>query len=101
VLVTPLYPPAAAFEQPVGGPYKLSLEDASLAELMNVPAAWDIVTKHFPSVKLVTSMPMMKPHLRNLTVRTLSTFVPNGSAEVYAAVDRELSLLPPITAPVE
>jgi hypothetical protein len=101
VLVTPLYPPAAAFVQPVGGPYKLNLADASLAELMNVPAAWDIVTKHFPSVKFVTSMPLMKPHLRNLTVRTLSTFVPNGSPELYALVDQELSQLPPITEPVQ
>jgi len=39
MLIAPIYPPAAAFEQPVGTPHVLSLENASLADLMSVPAA--------------------------------------------------------------
>jgi hypothetical protein len=96
MLIAPVYPPAAAFAQPVGTPYVLSLENASLAELMAVPAAWDIVLKHLPGLKLMTGTPMMKPHLHNFTVPSLGVFMPNANPEVYATVDRELAQLPPV-----
>jgi hypothetical protein len=100
MLIAPTYPPAAAFEQPVGSPYILSLENASLAELMSVPAAWEIVLKHLPALKLMTSTPMMKPHLRNFTVPSLTVFMPAAKPDVYAAIDQELAQLPPVTEPV-
>jgi hypothetical protein len=96
MLIAPIYPPAAAFEQPVGTPHVLSLENASLADLMSVPAAWEIVLKHLPGLKLMTSTPMMKPHLHNFTVLSLSVFMPNAKPEVYATVDQELAQLPPV-----
>ena len=96
MLIAPVYPPTAAFEQPVGTSYVLSLEGASLAELMAVPAAWDIVLKHLPALKMMTSTPMMKPHLHNFTVPSLGPFMPNANPEVYATVDRELAQLPPV-----
>jgi hypothetical protein len=100
MLIAPLYPPAAAFEQPVGTPHVLSLENASLAELMSVPAAWEIVVKHLPALKLIASTSMIKPHLRNMTVRSLAVFMPNANPDVYAAVDQELAQLPPLEEPV-
>jgi hypothetical protein len=100
MLIAPAYPPAAAFEQPLGTPHVLSLESASLAELMSVPAAWDIVVKHLPSLKLMTSTPMMKPHLRNFTVSSLSAFMPAAKPEVYRAIDEELARLPAVEEPV-
>lgn len=100
MLIAPVYAPAAAFEQPVGTPHILSLENASLADLMSVPAAWEIVLKHLPALKLMTGTPMMRPHLHNFTVPSLSPFMPNAKPEVYAAVDQELAQLPPVMDPV-
>jgi len=100
MLIAPVYPPAIAFEPPVGTPHVLSLETASLAELMSVPAAWEIVVKHLPSLKLITGTSMIKPHLRNFTVPSLSPFMPDAKPEVYAAVDGELARLPPVEEPV-
>jgi hypothetical protein len=100
MLTAPTYPPAVAFEQPVGSPHLLSLESASLAELMSVPAAWEIVIKHLPSLKLMTGTPMMKPHLRNFTVSSLSAFMPKADPEVYRAIDEELARLPPVEGSV-
>ena len=96
----PTYPPAAAFEQPIAAPYVLKLEDFSLAELMQIPAAWDIVLKHLPSLKLMTSSPMMKPHLGNFNVQTLQTFDKKAAdPKVIAAIDAELARLPPFQVP--
>jgi hypothetical protein len=96
MLIAPLYPPAAAFEQPVGTPHVLSLENSSLAELMSVPAAWEIVVRHLPSMKLIASTPMIKPHLRNMTVPSLAAFSAGAKPEVYEAIDEELARLPPV-----
>jgi len=92
----PTYPPAVAFEPPVAVPQVLRLENTSLAELMKRPAAWDIVLRHLPSLRMMTSSPMLKPHLGNFTVQTLQTFTKSASPEVFAAIDEELSRLPPV-----
>jgi hypothetical protein len=99
MLIAPTYPPSAVFEQPVGAPYILSLETASLAELIEVPAAWAIVVQHLPSLQPIASTPMIKPHLRNMTVPSLAAFTGGAKPEVYAAIDEELARLPPISAP--
>lgn len=90
----PTYPPAAAFEQPVASSYVWRLEDVSLAELMNNPAARDIVLKHLPSLKQMVGSPMMKPHLGNMTVPSLAAFGRAMTPEEVAAVDAELARLP-------
>ena len=59
----PIYPPAAAFEQPAPTPFVMSLENTSMAELMSRPAAWDIVLKHLPSIQRMAGSPMLKPQL--------------------------------------
>lgn len=92
----PTYPPAAAFVQPVGSPEVLSVENFSLAELLQIPAAWAIVTQHVPSIQMVVGAPMMKPFLGNFTLLTLGTFAKGATPEVIAAIDRELSQLPPV-----
>ena len=93
----PTYPPATAFEQPVSTPHVISLEDFSLAELMNMPAAWDIVSTHLPVLKIMTGSPMIKPHLGNFTVLSLSAFGIPATPEVVAVIDVELARLPPVT----
>lgn len=90
----PTYPPAAAFEQPVAEPYVVRLENVSLAELLGMPAAWDIVLRHLPSLKLMIGAPMLKPHLGNMTVCSLATFIKGISPEVVASIDQELARLP-------
>jgi hypothetical protein len=92
----PTYPPAEAFEQPIAAPYVLSLENVSLAELMRMPAAWDIVLKHLPSLELMSGSAMLKPHLGNFTVLSVQTFVKTATPEVIAAIDEELGRLPPV-----
>lgn len=92
----PTYPPAEAFEAPIPAPYVLSLENVSLAELMKMPVAWDIVLRHLPSLKLMTSSAMMKLHLGNFTVLSVQTFVKTATPEVIAAIDEELGRLPPV-----
>lgn len=92
----PTYPPAAAFEQPVAVPYVLRLENVSLAELLGMPAAWDIVLKHLPFLKLMTGAPMLKPHLGNMTVCSLEVFTKAISPEAVASIDEELARLPTV-----
>jgi hypothetical protein len=94
----PTYPPAIAFEQPAYAPYVLRLEDVSLAELMKVPAAWDIVLKHLPGLKMMTGSSMMKPYLGNFAVHDVQHFIKTATPEVIAAIDAELAGLPPVEA---
>jgi hypothetical protein len=98
VLEAPIYVPAADFEQPVAAPYVVQLENVSLAELMRNPRAWEVVLEHLPSLKLITASPMLKPHLGNMTVHSLSAFTKVATPEVLAAIDRELARLPPDSA---
>ena len=90
---TPTYPPATAFTPPTEAPYQLGVDTASLAELMRSPAAWAVVVKHAPAMKMVVQAPHTKPYLTNFTVET---FVQFGvvTAEAVEAVDRELRQLP-------
>jgi len=99
VLIAPTYVPAAAFEAPAASAYVISLENSSLAELMSNAPAWDIILRHLPSLKLMTSSSMLKPHLGNFTVQSIQTFAKNATPEVLAAIDEELSRLPPVGAP--
>lgn len=93
----PIYPPAAAFEPPAMAPVVLGVETASLADLMNAPAAWAIVLKHAPAVKMLIAAPQMKPYLGNFTV---GTFVGFGAVSQKAVdeIDSELRQLQPAGA---
>ena len=96
----PMYPPAIAFEQPLAQPYAITLQNFSLAELMKMPAAWAIVLKHMPSLKMMTGSPMISPYLGNLTVQSLSAFGKQITPEVIATINDELSHLPSVQEPV-
>ena len=95
---TPIYPPAAAFERPtaISQAITITIDNFSLAELMNMPVAWAIVVKHLPALQRMTSSAMIKPHLGNFTVRTVETFVKTATPEAYVAIDDELSHLPSV-----
>ena len=92
----PLYPPASAFEQPLARPHVLSLDDFSLRELMNIPAAWEIVVKHLPSIGMMVGSQMIQPHLGNFTLRDIEVFARGATPEVRAAINEELRRLPPV-----
>lgn len=89
----PIYPPAAAFEQPVAAPYVLSTKTASLGELMTSPKAWAIVMKHAAFLQFAMQSPQMKPHLGNFT---LDMFLSLGMTDQQTidTVNLELSQLP-------
>ena len=91
----PTYPPAAAFEQPLARSHVLSLEDFSLAELMSVPAAWEIVVKNFPPISRMVSSQMIQPHLNNFTIQSVVQFLGGITTEKRAAINEELRKLPP------
>ena len=95
----PTYPPAVVFEQPIAAPFVLRLENVSLAELMKIPAAWDIVVRHLPSINLMARSPMLKPQLGNFTVQSLEPFEKMATPEVLAAIDEELAHLPLVREP--
>lgn len=97
----PTYPPMTTFERPASAPYVLRLEDVSLAELMKMPVAWGIVLKYLPSLKMMTSTPMMKPHLGNFAVHDVQQFIKTATPEVIAAIDAELADLPPVEPSVQ
>lgn len=91
-----MYLPAVAFEQPLSEPATLNVESFSLAELMSIPAAWEIVGRHLPSLQRMVGGSMMKPHLGNFTVYTIQTFAKGATPEVIAAINEELRRLPPV-----
>jgi hypothetical protein len=97
----PRYLPAVEFAPPTAVAYELRLDNISLAELLEMPAARDIVFKHLPFLKFAIASPQLKPQLGNMTVRSLDAFVKPPSPDVYAVIDEELSHLPPVvgTAP--
>jgi hypothetical protein len=90
----PSYPPSVAFVQPAAVPYQISLRTVPLGSLMQMPAAWAIVLKHLPSLKMMTGSPMMKPHLGNFTVYDVAQFAGSSSPEAMASIDEELHSLP-------
>jgi hypothetical protein len=94
---SPVYRASVEFAQPIAKPYVLQLENVSLAELMAVPAARDIVFKHLPSLKMVVGSAMLKPHMGNMTVRSLDAFIKAPSPDAYTLIDEELSRLPPVS----
>jgi hypothetical protein len=99
VLETPLYPPAQAFEPPATAPYVVRLDNTSLAELMSMPAAWEIVLQHLPMLKPMTASALLQPHLGNFTVYSLQAFVKTATPETLAVIDQELAKLPPAQGP--
>jgi hypothetical protein len=91
----PQYPPAAAYVQPVAAPYDFGINTISIGELMNWPAAWEIVTRHLPMVKMMVGSDQFMPVRGNMTLPDLAVFVGPGMAPQYAQIDAELRQLPP------
>ena len=89
----PMYPAAIGFEPPLINSYVPRLEDVSLAELMSRPAAWSIVLKHLPWLRVFVASPGLRPQLGNMTVQSLATFTKALSPAALAAVDEELARL--------
>jgi hypothetical protein len=70
----PLYPPAREFILPERVAYRVSTRNTPIAELLKIPAAWAIVVKEVPGIEAKVSVPMLKPHLGNFSLRSLVQF---------------------------
>lgn len=92
----PTYPPATAFEPPIAQPQVLRVDDFSLTELMPIPAAWDIVIKHLPAMKMMAGTSMLKQNLGNFTMGTLEAFAPARRRKSMPPLT-QLARLPPVT----
>jgi hypothetical protein len=88
----PLYPPAAAFEQPVRVAGKVSTRNTPIADLMKIPAVWAIVVKEVPGIEARLNNEVLKPHLGDFSLRSL---VHRGFArpEALDRVDEQLRVL--------
>jgi hypothetical protein len=91
----PIYPPQLVFEQPIGVAAPLRLETYSIEELMGMPAAWAIVLRRVPAVKFIVGAQQAKPHLGNMTLRSLALHLPNLTPQLCADINAELASLPP------
>jgi hypothetical protein len=70
----PLYPPAEIFVRPERVAYQVSTRNTPIAELMKIPAAWAVIVKEVPGIEARLSVPMLKPHLGNFSLRSLVQF---------------------------
>ena len=96
---TPIYPPAAAYEQPVAVPARLRVGNVSLAELVAAPAAWAVVVKHAPVFKQIVGAPQIKPHMTSMMVESFITFGSIVDRKTVDAIDQDLRRLPPSAWP--
>ncbi|MBU6206810.1 MAG: hypothetical protein KGQ42_03910 [Alphaproteobacteria bacterium] len=69
-----LYPPANHWVAPVRQPHILNTRDASIADLMALQDVWAMLLKEAPGIAMMTSTPMLKPHLGNMSLRDLVMF---------------------------
>lgn len=98
-IIAPTYPPAAAFEPPAVAPRPLTVRNYSAAELMAMPAAWAIVVKHLPGMKMMASAEQAKPMLSTMTVADFANFTGGAGKAELAAIDAELATLPAAEVP--
>ncbi len=70
----PLYPAASEFVMPQRVAYRISTRNTPIAELMKIPAAWSIIVAEVPNIDARLSVPMLKPHLGNFSLRSLVQF---------------------------
>jgi hypothetical protein len=88
----PLYPPASTFVRPERVAYRVSTRNTPIAELMKIPAAWAVVVKESPGLEQRLSVPQLKPHLGNFSLRSLVQFG-FSSAEQLDRIDAQLLAL--------
>jgi hypothetical protein len=93
-LTAPVYPPAAAFEQPKAVSFRPRLGDLTLAELMKFNDAWALVLERFPAVGIMVKSERAKPVLNIITLNQLNQVKTFATPEQFAALDADLQRLP-------
>ncbi|MCE7796321.1 hypothetical protein LWE61_07060 [Sphingobium sufflavum] len=88
----PVYPPAARFVAPEIVARRMTTADTSIAELKSHPQVWAIVLSEIPAMDARIGNDMIKPHLGNFSLRSLTTFGIVKSAELDK-VDVKLAAL--------
>jgi hypothetical protein len=97
MLNAPVYPPAARFDEPVAVKVPHGVSSVSLAEIMSVPAAWAIVLRHAPVMKLVVGGPQIQPFLTNMMIESFITYGGIVTPAQVAAIDADFRQLPAST----
>ena len=70
----PIYPPSAAYHEPVRLPELLSSKTTTINDLLSNPAAKAIILREIPGFESRISNPMLKPHLGAFSLRSLVQF---------------------------
>ncbi|WP_395395945.1 hypothetical protein WBP07_21640 (plasmid) [Novosphingobium sp. BL-8A] len=70
----PVYPPARSYVAPRRLARVLSVRDTPIAVLQSIAPAWAIVGKEIPGFDRRVSSDMIKPHLGNFSLESLTIF---------------------------
>ena len=70
----PTYPPATEYRQPAVVPQPVNTRTTSIADLMAIPAARTILTEEVPGFDRMASAGPLRPHLGNMSLRSLVVF---------------------------
>ena len=93
-LIAPLYEPATAFHRPTPAPFEFGVKTLSIGELMDAPAAHEIVIKHAPWAVAMYQSEQFKPHRFNMTLLDMTSFIPGDRSQSLADIDAALKQLP-------
>lgn len=70
----PIYPPSDHFEAPRVLAQPITTGDSSFADFLANPAALSILTQEIPGITMMLKNPMIKPHLGNMSPRSVAQF---------------------------
>jgi hypothetical protein len=89
VLEAPLYRPSASYQAPAPVAHEMSTANTSISELMAIPAIKAMLEHAIPGLSGRFAVEQLKPHLGNLSFRSLVQFGMFDSATLDR-VDGEL-----------
>lgn len=69
-----LYPPAAAYQEPDKAPFEFCIDTVVVNELLTSPSIRRMLEEAIPRFDRIIHAPLLKPHLSNFTLRSLSDF---------------------------
>lgn len=91
VLRPDIYPPARTYKTPIKADFVFGIETVVVSELLSSPSIKKMLEEKIPYFNQVIQAPMLKPHLSNFTLVTLSEFgiIPKESLPELDALLKE------------
>ena len=71
---TQLYPPATVYQTPAKAPFEFCIDTIFVNELLASPSIKRMLEEAVPMFDRIIQSPLLKPHLSNFTLRSLSDF---------------------------